>query len=209
MITHRVSLLLVLLAAFAHVSRAQETTRAKTDTGKEVILYADGTWKYVPEAGGAASAAAAHNKSATARKLFKTDRGSFGIWYDESKWREVRAKDADDKAHFSFLAGDAYVMVIAEELAVPITSLRNLAIENAKLAAPDAKMTKEERRIVNGKEILMMKIEGTVEQIPFIYYGYYYGGKEGTIQIVGFTGQNLFAKYEFEFTKFLDGLEIY
>lgn len=209
MVANKVPFLFVLIAAFVQVGLAQETTRAKTEGGKEVILYADGTWKYVPEASAATSPELAHNKGALAKKLFKPERGSFGIWYDESKWREKRSTEPDDKAHFSFLAGDAYVMVIAEELAIPLVTLRNLAVANAKEAAPDAKVTKEEKRLVNGTEILMMKIEGTVQGIPFVYYGYYYGGKQGTIQIVGFTGQNVFAKYEAEFTKFLDGLEIY
>lgn len=57
--------------------------------------------------------------------------------------------------------------------------------------------------------LLCMKIEGTVKGIPFRYYGYYYGGKQGTIQILTFTGQTLFEKYEHDFTDFLNGLEIY
>lgn len=77
------------------------------------------------------------------------------------------------------------------------------------MAAADAKVSKEETRVVNGKQVLAMVIEGTVEEIPFTYYGYYYSGKQGAIQLVGFTGQNVFAKYEAEFTKLLDGPEIY
>jgi hypothetical protein len=61
----------------------------------------------------------------------------------------------------------------------------------------------------NGKEILCMKIDGTIEQIPFRYYGYYYGGKQGTIQLLTYTGQGLFEKYEADFLDFLNGLEIY
>jgi hypothetical protein len=39
-------------------------------------------------------------------------------------------------------------------------------------------------------------------------YGYYYGGKEGAIQVICFTGQNLFGKYERDLTELLDGFVI-
>lgn len=64
-------------------------------------------------------------------------------------------------------------------------------------------------RTVNGKTVMVLVIEGSVKGIPITYYGYYYGDKDGAIQVVGSTGQGLFAKYEAEFTKFLNGLEIY
>ena len=99
-------------------------------------------------------------------------------------------------------------MVLSEGISIPISSLKKIALENAKAVAPDSKIVSEETRIVNGKEVLCLILEGTVEQIPFTYYGYYYGGKQGTIQVITFTGQSLFAKYKKEFTEFLNGLEI-
>ena len=63
--------------------------------------------------------------------------------------------------------------------------------------------------MVNGKQVMVLMFEGTIQKIPFSYYGYYYSGKQGAIQLVGFTAQSVFPKYEAEFTKFLDGLEVY
>lgn len=202
-------LLVVLLTVSAQTSPAQSPIRAKSEAGKDVLLFPDGTWKYAPASSESSPAATVHNKPPSSNKLFKPTRGNFGIWYDETKWREQKATDPDEKLRFSLIGGDAYVMIVVEEIPMPLETLKKAAVANARSAAPDAKLTKEETRVVNGKQVLAMVIEGTVEQIPFTYYGYYYSGKQGAIQLVGFTGQNVFAKYEQEFTKLLDGLEIY
>ena len=57
-------------------------------------------------------------------------------------------------------------------------------------------------------ETEVLRINGTLKQIPFAYYGYYYGGKEGTIQVITYTSQNLLKKYEQVSTEFLNGLVI-
>ncbi len=186
---------------------AQTATHARTDTGKDVILYPDGTWKFAPEEA-PPKGDSSYGKSASALKAYKPQRGDFTIWYDETKWQlEVRRND-DGNGHLRLLGTDGYAMVISEGLFIPIASLKKIALDNARAAAPDSRVVSEETRTVNGKEVLCLVIEGTVEQIPFTYYGYYYGGKQGTIQLITFTGQSLFAKYKKDFTDFLNGLEI-
>jgi hypothetical protein len=182
--------------------------RAKTDSGKEVVLNADGTWKYATVAA-SKPATATGIKKPLATKLFKPDLGSFGIWYDEAQW-QLSPKAADPgRAVFKLKRGDGYAIVIVGEIGIPLASLRKIALDNAKAAAADAKIVFEETRVVNGKEVLCMKIDGTIEQIPFRYYGYYYGGKQGNIQLLTYTGELLFEKYEQDFLDFLNGLEIY
>lgn len=186
----------------------QETIRAKTDTGKEVVLYADGTWKYAVAVASKPNAPGLR-KPASAAKLFKPDRGSFGIWYDEAKWQLSPKSVEPGRTEFNLRRGDGYGIAITEEIGIPLSSLKKIALENAKEAGSDAKIVFEETRVVNGKEVLCLKIEGTIEQIPFRFYGYYYGGKQGTIQLLTYTGQVLFEKYEQDFLDFLNGLEIY
>jgi len=90
-----------------------------------------------------------------------------------------------------------------------LSALKKVVLDSAVQAAPDAKILSEEKRIVNGHELLCLKIEGSVSQIPFTYYGYYYSGNGGTLQLITFTSQNLFAEYQKDFTDLLNGLEIY
>lgn len=203
-----IALLLLTWPLAADRAICQETMRATTDTGKEVVLYADGTWKYAtavpPKPAGPGL-----RKPASATKLFKSDRGAFGLWYDVAKWQLNTKSDEPGRTEFNLRRGDGYGVVIVEELEIPLPSLKKIALDNVKDSDPNAKIVFEETRVVNGKDVLCMKIEGTMEQIPFKFYGYYYSGKQGTIQLLAFTGQVLFEKYERDFLDFLNGLEIY
>jgi hypothetical protein len=132
------------------------------------------------------------------------------VWYDAKKWKiSASNSEGGSRTEFNLLGGDGYAIVIAEGLAIPLTSLKLAAIENAKAASKDAKVVFEESRTVNGIEVLCMQIDGTIQDIPFTYLGYYYGGKLGAIQVITYTGQNLLNKYKQEMEEFLNGLEVY
>jgi hypothetical protein len=201
------SLLLVLLIAGTVL--CQTPIKARTESGKEVVLLPDGTWKYAEAAAPAGSGPIVTNKPAGATTLYKSPRAGFGIWYDDSKWFMKKEPDEQGRIEFKLKRGDAYALVLIEEISIPLGTLKEAALENAKSAAPDAKMIFEEYRTVNKTEVLCMKIDGTVKGIPFRYYGYYYGGKQGSIQLLTFTGQDFFSKYEQDLTEFLNGLEIF
>jgi hypothetical protein len=183
-------------------------SRARTESGVEVILYPDGTWKYAKEPIGKPSSFVKYGRPSSANKLYKTERGNFGVWYDEKKWKPAKKPDEERRWIFTLIGEDGYAMVMAEGMEIPTTSLKEIALENATKAGQDVTLIFEENRIVNGHKILCLKINGKMNNVPFIYYGYYYGGEEGAIQIVTFTGQKLFKKYEQEFTIFLNGLVI-
>jgi hypothetical protein len=99
-------------------------------------------------------------------------------------------------------------MIISERISIPMDKLREIALDNARDAAPDIKVVEEQRRRVNGTDVLMMRLEGTTNGIPFTYLGYYYGGPVGTIQVITYTGQNLFDEYRKEFEEFLNGFRL-
>ena len=199
------SLLLVFIVGSTVLGQTQ--IKARTESGKEVILLPDGTWKYAPEP--TKDAPRVVNKPVGATTLYKAPRGSFGIWYDDTKWLLKKEPDDSGRVQFKLKRGDAYALILIEEIGIPLATLKEAAFENAKAAAPDARIIFEESRTVNKQEVLCMKIDGTVKGIPFRYYGYYYGGKQGSIQLLTFTGQEIFAKYEQDLTEFLNGLEIY
>lgn len=185
-------------------------TRARTESGKEVILYPDGTWKYAKEPESKPSSMVGYNKLSSANKLFKPARGEFGIWYNESKWRRVRVENEreEGKVTFYLIGEDGYAMVISEGIEMPTSYLKEVVLGNARNAGADFEIILEEKRIVNDREVLCLQMAGTIMQVPFVYYGYFHSGKEGTIQVITYTGKNLLKKYEQEFTDFLNGLVI-
>jgi hypothetical protein len=201
--------LIVCLFALASDGLSQNATRARTEGGREVLLFSDGTWKYADGPKEPAKSVA-NAKPSSATKLQKTMNGSFGIWFDPGKWK-VSDSGPNESVEFRFnhVSGDGYAMVISERIAIPVSALKDFVLDSARRAAPDAKIISEEKRTVNGHEVLCLKFEGTIKEIPFAYYGYYYSGPAGTLQVITYTGQNLFAEFQKDFTDLLNGVEIY
>lgn len=52
----------------------------------------------------------------------------------------------------------------------------------------------------------MMQMSGTIRGMRFTYYGYYYSNSNGTIQLLTYTGENLFPNYLNDIEEFLNGL---
>ena len=99
-------------------------------------------------------------------------------------------------------------MFIFERIQVPIKHLRKAALTRFWQTDPNARIVQESRRTVNGVELLVLTTAAVVEEIDFIYYGYYATGKWGTLQVLTYTSENLFDEYKNDFTEFLNGLVI-
>jgi hypothetical protein len=195
----------VLLVAGA--AQGQPAARATTEDGRRVLLYPDGRWKYEPAAPAADSGKGgkAYARATAATERVDLLRGGMTLFVDPGKWKQT-ASDDPTKISFRHASGEAYGMVVAERLAIPLPRLKEIAINNAREAAPDVKVTLEERRRVNEVDVLAMQMEGTIQGIPFTYYGYYFSGPQGSVQLLTYTGSNLFAEYKPEFEDFLNGL---
>ena len=148
-----------------------------------------------------------YSKSSAATKQMKAPFGDFVIWYDPEKW-QVEKTDSIGELEFKSTNGEAFAKIITEKTAIPTDSLAQVALTNAKGADPNTKITAQEKRRVNGHDVLMLQMDGTIDDLPIRFYGYYYGGTSGTVQVVTFSMQSAFAKNTPDLTNFLDGLVI-
>ena len=103
---------------------------------------------------------------------------------------------------------DLYAMIITEKFEIPISTLKDVALENGRDVSPDLKIVKEEYRNVNGLDLLLMQMDGTIQGIKFSYYGYYYSNESGTVQFLTYTSQNLLAEYKSDIEDLLNGLVV-
>lgn len=183
---------------------------ATTDEGKKVILNSDGTWKYAPlEPRSTSESGVEWKKPASAKSVLKGKAGFYELWYDPAKW--TPSSSPNNPAVEYTLTGslsERQVTVISERTPMPLDTLKNAAIENAKHVAPDLKIDDEQKIMVNGTNVLKMKMRGTIEGIPFAYYCLYWAGKSGALQVIAYTSQNLAAEFRPEFEKLLSGLVI-
>ncbi len=201
------AILLILLATTIYASQ-----KAITDTGEEIIIYSDGTWKY-PNNSRQNAGPIKFNKNTFRRPkaasfLLKSKTNNSAYWINTHKWSFSKAKDKTEAAEYKFqLKGkDLYGMAITEEIEIPIQSLTDIAFSNAKDAASDIKLLKKEFRTVNGKKVIYMEMGGTLQGMKITYLGYYYSDASGTTQFLTYTGTNLVGKYKSEITGFLNGL---
>jgi hypothetical protein len=201
-------LILSVVLSAAGVLAQQTPITATTEDGRKILVYPDGTWKPVKQTD-KESAGGKYDRPTDSKLFVKATRGTFGVWINEEKWKQsAPADEAGSKITFEHKKDDAYAMVISERIQLTMDGLKNAALNNAIGVAPDTKIVFEEKRVVNGKEVLCMKMAGTLKGIAFFYYGYYYGGTEGTLQVVTYTSANLFDEYKGDLEEFLDGTQI-
>ncbi|NVO21003.1 MAG: hypothetical protein HXX13_14980 [Bacteroidetes bacterium] len=204
-------LLILFIVTCSHVFSQQTAVVKKT--GKEVLLMEDGTWIYAPEEQGNTSSeiAAIYSKPKDAKYVMESKRINYGIWLNKNKWIcSDTEKDQTNPTEFKFrlMGEDAYAMTIAERIEVQIDTLVKIAFQNAVDAAPDVKLIKDEWRKVNGVDLRFLQMEGTISGIRFVYLGYYYSDKNGSLQFLTYTSSNLLARYRSEMESLLNGLVI-
>ena len=79
---------------------------------------------------------------------------------------------------------------------------------NKKYYEKNCEIVKEDFRMVNGKKVFFMQMNGTTQGIKFTYLGYYYSNQSGTFQFVTYTAQNLLAKAQTEMFELLNGVVV-
>lgn len=192
---------------------ATAQTKAITDNGKEVLLFENGTWKYLDDSAVAKVDSIVVNpqkfsKSPDANFLVKSKVFNVGININPSKWAFVANKNEEKprEYQFTFKPNDAYAMLITEDIGVDLDQLRSLALLNAKKASADMKEVFSEYRMVNGNKVLCLELRGTVHGLKFVYLGYYFSNENGTAQLISWTFQKNYAQLKKELATFLNGL---
>lgn len=149
-------------------------------------------------------------KPANSKGVHKSKKGFVELWVDETKWKPTTQFDSKRfEFQFAHTSEDLYGAIIAERSSMPMASLEKFALVNLKKTAPDAKAVFKEYRLVNGTKIVCLQLNGTLESgLPITYYGYYWSGQAGMIQLITFTGQNIFTQFKYDMTDFLNGLVI-
>jgi hypothetical protein len=81
-------------------------------------------------------------------------------------------------------------------------------LANAQSADPKARIVFRQQRRINGVDVRFLKIEADVNAVPMVYWGCFYGGEYGTVQVVTYTAKSRLPEYEKEFMDFLNGFSV-
>lgn len=184
--------------------------KAVTSDGNEVVLNADGTWKYldtkVQNENSIDTNKLVFTKSASSSFVVKSTKLNCGIYIDPKKWIFKKSTSNEDaEFEFALKGKDAFGMLITEKTEIPLESFAEIALENAKSVAPDTKIVKQEYRKVNNQMVLLVQMNGSTKGIKFTYYGYYFSSPAGSVQLIAYTATNLFNANKNEIEQFLNG----
>ena len=201
--------LLLTIIGFSFQLRAQE--RAVTSTGEEVILFDDGTWKYMdvdlPTVNEIKTNPRNFTKPKESSFLLKSKKTNNGFWINPKLWDFRKGTDNPDAEYeLQLKEGDLYGMIITEKVEIPLESLKNIALDNAKSVAPDIRLVMEEYRTVNGLKVLCLQLNGTTQGIKFSYFGYYFSNESGTVQFITYTAQSLIEENRNTAENLLNGI---
>lgn len=200
----------ILIAIFLLPLMMVSQINGVTEFGDEVILYDNGTWKFIGEktenTEEISTNETIYTKDEKSKFLLKSSTLNVGVWLNPKKWKFTKAVNNDEGEYELILKGeDLYGTIITEKVQIPLEALKHIALENAQSVAPDTVISKQEYRTVNGLKVLMLELNGTMSGINFIYNGYYYSNENGTIQMILYTAKNLVKSYEKDIEILLNG----
>jgi hypothetical protein len=206
--------ILVIVATLMIQVYGYSQTKALTSDGNEVLLFNDGTWKYVDgksanESREILTNASTFKKNAASSFEVKSKKVNASVFINPKKWKFTPGESGDAGEYdFDFRNGDVYGMIITERTEIPLEALKDIAVKNARDVAPDIDVAEEEYRMVNNKKVLCLQMNGTIKGIQFSYFGYYFSSPNGTIQFLTYTSKNLFLDNRNEMEELLNGLVI-
>ena len=148
------------------------------------------------------------NRPAASTELVKSTRACFGVWIDPKKWKlNPNANELFQKQFLYANSREALGVFNAETSIVSLDTVIEGSIE--KFKAGGILLKTKERRVLAGKEVTFLTLEGYDERKgPIAAHGIYYSGPEGTVQLVVFFDPRLPEEYKQDMQSFVDGLQI-
>ncbi|TXF75113.1 hypothetical protein [Chryseobacterium sp.] len=186
-----------------------------TEDGNEVILFDNGTWKFVNESDAQTLEKIDENPAVFGRNtdqsiLLKSSRLDAGIYYSPKKW-EVSAQAVG--SHIEYFLRDKnpdnplFGFMTTEKLQIPdLKSLKNLMLEGIQKNVDYFRLKQSEYRTVNGLKVLYLRYAANVKGLDFEYGIYYYLTASGYCAVVFYCAQNEFVKNSVAAEQFLNGI---
>jgi hypothetical protein len=177
---------------FAFEAGAQVT--AITEEGKAVILFGDGTWRFLNDSVNVSTLALPHyTVPENSTSVVKGKETPYELWYNAGKWNLLPDTVYRNSEYaFEFHTGELIAMMITERTQVSLSRIKEASIASFKKEGSECRISEEQKIRVNGTEGLMLKIDALVDGIPVSYLNGYFSTGQGTFQLITYTAYNLF-----------------
>ena len=191
--------------------------RALTEDGKEVVLFDNGTWKFVNESDAKALETTITNnnlfeKSRNASFLMKSKKMDVGVYFDPKKWKLATQKISPHVEYFfaERNSNDGYFgFMITEKVQIAtLKNLKDLIIENVNRNVDYFRLKESEYRTVNGMKVLYIRYAANTKGMDFEYAGNYYINSDGYAGVVGFASQKVFEQSFGAVQELINGISV-
>ena len=147
-------------------------------------------------------------KPATATEYLESTTADFGVWFDPAAWKVNPHPQDLFSVEFTHVGETGYASLSAERVSTPIGSLPGSVLRNFRNSTPNMHIVGQETRALAGREVLFLTFLGTYLNQPTTFYGYYYSGPEGTVQLVVRIPSAATQRNKSVAEAFLSGLQI-
>jgi len=140
---------------------------------------------------------------------------NYGVQYDAQKWDILKGSHfpgslfQNYEFEFSHRKSFAVGLLMADTITYPIDKIISISLKQIKESATEFTVAYGEVFYVNNEQVYMVMLQTVEHGIPLTYYNYYYSGKRGSIQFLGYCNQEVFWKYEDDIKDLLNGLIAY
>jgi hypothetical protein len=190
---------------FAFQAGAQIT--AITEEGRAVLLFSNGTWRYLNDSERVPTLDLPHyNVPASSKHLLKGKETRYELWYNEEKWDLLPdTVYANSEYALEDPKGERVAMMITERMQVPLKAIKEATLGSFKREGSECRIAEEQKIWVNGTEGLLLKIDALVDGIPVSYLNAYFSTREGTFQLITYTAYNLFDHHHQDMMELICG----
>ena len=200
---------------FAYCISIFSQIKGVTDDGKDVVLFENGTWKFVNESDKATLETITTNpkifaKNDSATFLLRSRVLDIGIFYNSKKWK-VAKRNPNRVTEFILtdikFPDEGFSLMMTEKVAIPsLKNLKDIVIFGVQRNVDYFRLKESEYRTVNGLKVLCLRYIANTKGIDFEYLGYYHLLDDGYCGIATFALMNDFDKFHDQFEEFLNGI---
>ena len=130
--------------------------------------------------------------------------GAASIRYQASRWEE-QATDVGGGRQFFNESESFFITLIEEVSQIPIDSIPDIALMNAREVGTDVTEIRRGERNINGNRFTFIEYSGSVNGFDVTYLGLFYSDASGTLQIVGWSTSNIFEDTRGKVERFASG----
>lgn len=142
---------------------------------------------------------------------FQTSVKKITVNFNTNEWTLMpkREGEASNKRMFQHRSLPIYSMVIADELPASNESLKSAIFSNAASGGFTTTTLIDQSKQISGHQVGELRFAAANKSgMEFVFSSYYYADEDDNVQLMCYTAQSLFHKYQAECEKLLNGLAI-